>query len=203
MASRRKNDMPGTAITGASGITASRRRKLDRQLDSYITLAKTWKELKGKVNSLESKMNAYASGKIDIQGRAISEKPKVKAKKKPIRDWTPQERVFIGGAVTGWSFADKAKERNGDYGHIGILFYDTLEWRPAKDNPQMPPEVEAYVQEKIEKLRALKGTFDSDASGSRRSLIGWKALMNETGKDHDTLWREALELEKEFDTKRN
>lgn len=67
----RANAIPGSYVTGNSGVKASYRRRVDRQLDRTIDLAVAWKKALGDRNLAERSFYLYAIGKIDAQGRSI------------------------------------------------------------------------------------------------------------------------------------
>lgn len=57
-------------------------------------------------------------------------------------------RLFIGICVTGIVYADRKKEKHGDYAHIAFLSYRTLvlEWYPKiRISPQLRKEVLAHA----------------------------------------------------------
>lgn len=70
--------IPGTLVTGGSGVPASRCRRLDRQLDRTINLAVRKRALTREVKYLELKSALYDEGKINAAGRRIT--PKVEPK---------------------------------------------------------------------------------------------------------------------------
>lgn len=73
----RENDMPGTFVTGRSGVPARRIRRLERQLDRTIDMAVAWRKLTARVNSLRQQAKAWDRGEINDQGRRIrSTKPR-------------------------------------------------------------------------------------------------------------------------------
>lgn len=73
--------MPGTFITGRSGVTEARRRKLDKQLDKTIDLAVAYTKLDDDIRRLEQQEYLFDMGLINQQGRSIAHK----VEKKPLR----------------------------------------------------------------------------------------------------------------------
>lgn len=67
----RRNDMPGTYVTGSSGVPARRLRKIEAQLERTIDMAVAWRKLTERVNSLTRKADAWDRGEIDNSGRRI------------------------------------------------------------------------------------------------------------------------------------
>jgi len=53
-----QTDMPGTLVTGRSGIPLSRQKKLDRQLDRTIELAQKYIQTKSAIDEIKSKIAA-------------------------------------------------------------------------------------------------------------------------------------------------
>ena len=84
------NAIPGTFITGRSGVSAARSKRLDRQLDKTIDLAVAYRKALEQVQRLERLEKLYEQGKVNGQGRAIWPKKK-KKKGKP---WTEQRRTL-------------------------------------------------------------------------------------------------------------
>lgn len=75
-----RNDIPGTYVTGSSGVSAARHRRLERQIERRVKLAVQQAEAQRELNRLESLERAYTLGKVDADGRPVrAEKP---AKKK-------------------------------------------------------------------------------------------------------------------------
>lgn len=71
--------IPGTLVTGRSGISASYKKRLDRQVEKTIDLACALVEQRRKVATLRQSVQMYAEGKINAQGRSVSpKKPVVK-----------------------------------------------------------------------------------------------------------------------------
>lgn len=68
------NSIPGTFVTGNSGISPSRRRRLDRQLDKTIDLAVAINKAKAEVLSLTRKSELRSMGRIHANGRKVTPK---------------------------------------------------------------------------------------------------------------------------------
>lgn len=75
-----KNAIPGTFVTGRSGVSRSYSRRLDRQLDRTIDLAKAVTEARRNVRRLALQEKLYEQGKINSQGRSITPKPARKSR---------------------------------------------------------------------------------------------------------------------------
>ena len=64
--------IPGTFVTGRSGVSASYKKRLDRQVEMTITLAGQLIEQRRKVDVLRQSVQMYDDGKINAQGRSVS-----------------------------------------------------------------------------------------------------------------------------------
>lgn len=63
--------IPGTLVTGRSGISASYKKRLDRQVEKTIDLAGLLIEQRRKVATLRQSVQMYDNGKINAQGRSV------------------------------------------------------------------------------------------------------------------------------------
>ena len=63
--------IPGTLVTGRSGISASYKKQLDRQVEKTIDLACALVEQRRKVAALRQSVQMYDEGKINAQGRSV------------------------------------------------------------------------------------------------------------------------------------
>lgn len=64
--------IPGTLVTGRSGISASYKKQLDRQVEKTIDLACAIIEQRRKVAALRQSVHMYDDGEINAQGRSVS-----------------------------------------------------------------------------------------------------------------------------------
>jgi len=73
-----KVTVPGTFVTGRSGVTKAYRRKLDIQLDDTIDLAVGVIKAQEVVDRLSQQEKLFDLGLINHQGRSISDRPEPK-----------------------------------------------------------------------------------------------------------------------------
>jgi len=87
------------------------------------------------------------------------------AKKKPT-----DERLFIGVYSTGLSFADRGRERHGDYLKLAFLPYRTLEleWTGAP----MPESMRKAIQRETAALRRRRGEDYPISSAGQTVRLG-------------------------------
>jgi len=156
----RQSAIPSTYITGNSGIPASRRRKLDQQLDRTIDLAVAYEKQREKVAEIRGKFNAYNDGLIDEHGRRIitqEEKEARVAERVAVRErrkrMSPEDGLFIGCYPEGLVYADKRSIKGGDYRKIAFLSYRTLELSLYNPPADMLPLIEASA----ERMRKKRG----------------------------------------------
>ena len=64
--------VPGTYVTGGSGVSAAYKKRLNQQLDKTIDLAVAIVAQRRKVAELAQSVQMYDQGKINAQGRSIS-----------------------------------------------------------------------------------------------------------------------------------
>lgn len=66
-----------------------------------------------------------------------------------------EQRLFIGIYPGGIVYADKQREKNGDYLRLAFLSYCTLviQW----DKNEMPPELRAQILADVERMQAMRG----------------------------------------------
>lgn len=123
----RENDMPGTFVTGNSGVSRSRRRKLARQLDRTINLAVEYVQVHKQTQRLKRQEQAFAAGLIDRHGRRKKQpKPEKKRTRRQKSQMAFEERLFAGVFPCGIGYADRAVEENGDFKHLAFLSFRTL-----------------------------------------------------------------------------
>ncbi len=123
------NAVPGTYITGASGVPASRLRKLDRQLERTIELAKSITYVRQQVVHYRARADELDAGLIHPNGRPVKT-AKAAQTVPPKEKLAWEDRLFIGVYPAGLVFCDMGVLVNGDYKPLAFLGYDdiTLEW---------------------------------------------------------------------------
>jgi hypothetical protein len=92
------------------------------------------------------------------------------------------DRLFIGVFPGGISFADKSREKNGDYMQVAFLPYDTLEleWRAGKHPADMRKAIERHARS-MAKRRGEEFAIDSSGHkitlGRRRSGLSGPGVV--------------------------
>lgn len=95
------NAMPGTYVTGNSGVSASRRRRLDRQMDKMIDLAKKSNWHRRNVARLQAQYNIWERNK-DKPLPA----PKPEKKRRPPTAGEQQRRAIHGFWSDLWGLGE-------------------------------------------------------------------------------------------------
>lgn len=82
--------------------------------------------------------------------------------------------LFMGVFPTGISYADRARERNGDYLKLAFLPYDTLklEWREPK--AKVPPKLRAAILADARRMAARHGQEFPISAAGQTSTLGSK-----------------------------
>jgi len=136
--------MPGTFVTGGSGVSARRHRALDRQIERTVSLAHRAVKARGDLTLLERMYIAWQDGRIDWQERSI--RKRVTKVKKPAM--TTEEALFIGNYPAGIVYANRARDVGGDYQRCGFLSYGTLELDIEDDCPaRLRPLIKAHASD--------------------------------------------------------
>lgn len=162
---KRHNDnaMPGPFETGNSGIPASRRRKLDRQLDRTIDLSVALVDARKKVAVLQAQHDAYERGEINAQGRAI--RPKIKESQRLPEFERVEDRIFVADLGGGPTWSDRKVRPNQDYKPIVTLNSYTLE--PHWYKGDFPEDLLEVVRRQVEdERRRLLATRQAANNGS-------------------------------------
>lgn len=80
------------------------------------------------------------------------------------------DRLFIGTFPTGISYADKQRERHGDYMRIAFLPFSTLEleWSPGRH----PPELRKLVEQDATQMVKRRGQAFQVSSAGQTVTLG-------------------------------
>lgn len=150
-----RNAMPGTYVTGNSGVPAARRVKLDQQLDRTIDLSRDLVELRAKVAWLERSVELFDQGLINAQGRSISPSKPYSETAKVRKDGQP--RLFVAKYPEGFVYCDRYQERHGDYLALAFMSYRRLELEWYKDIGVVPEALRKQVVAHAESMQAQRG----------------------------------------------
>jgi len=171
--------MPGTFVTGGSGVSARRHRALDRQIEKTVSLAVRAVEARDDLALLERMYLAWQDGRIDWQGRSIRKRT-AKVKKPAM---TAEEALFVGCYPAGIVYGNRARDIGGDYQRCGFLSYGTLELDIEDGCPaRLRPLIEAHASD----LQARDGE-DYQVSGVGQTvLLGYMKKEIEAQKRMDS-----------------
>jgi hypothetical protein len=67
---------------------------------------------------------------------------------------TPAERLFCGVYPGGLVFADRGREKGGDYARLAFMPYETLE---ARIEPDCPKDLRPLIEETVKGMQARRG----------------------------------------------
>lgn len=80
-----------------------------------------------------------------------------------------QERIFAGVFPCGISYADKEREKDGDFARLAFLYFASLELRFEKDCPaSLRPEIEADAAT----IQARRGEHYQTSTTGQTVLLG-------------------------------
>lgn len=149
------NAMPGTYITGSSGVSASRRAKLDRQIERTVEMSSALVKQRATVVRLVRSVELYDDGAINAQGRSIS-RGRATVKQPSVRD-DGKPRLFIAPYSEGFVYCDRYREKHGDYLSLAFLSYRRLELEWYKDIGKVPEELRTEVIAHATSIQARRG----------------------------------------------
>lgn len=79
------------------------------------------------------------------------------------------ERIFIGVFPGGISYADRQREKHGDYARLAFLPYDTLE---LKVEPDCPAELRPQIETDAAAVQAKRGELFQISSAGQTVMLG-------------------------------
>jgi hypothetical protein len=163
------NAMPGTYVTGNSGVSASRRAKLDRQIERTVDMSSALVAARAKVALLVRSVELYDQGAINAQGRSIS-RSKATVKQPSVRkDGKP--RLFIAPYSEGFVYCDRYREKAGDYLSLAFLSYRRLELEWYKDIGKVTEELRQEIEAHAASIQARRGE-DYQIAGNVTITLG-------------------------------
>lgn len=140
---------PGAYVTGGSGRTRAQNRKTEQALDRTIRYAKRalyWRGRAAEMRRRAVEIETAPQRATDAARQQELDQAAVKAAKTARHAMPPADRLFVGCYPTGFVYADKSRERNGDYWRLGYQSYRTLCLELDADCPaEMRPLVEAHA----------------------------------------------------------
>lgn len=78
------------------------------------------------------------------------------------------ERIFVGIFPTGIGYADRTREKNGDYQRLAHLFFSDLR---AEIEPDCPPDLREQIERHMSDIQNRQGEeFQVSASGQTITL---------------------------------
>lgn len=81
------------------------------------------------------------------------------------------DRIFVGVYPTGISYADRKREKHGDWAKLAHLFFDTLELKIEKDCPAAFAE---WIKQDAAKIQARKGEEYETSWSGQTITLGYK-----------------------------
>ena len=82
---------------------------------------------------------------------------------------TPAERLFAGCYPTGIVYADRARERHGDYVRLGFLSFSTLKLEIESD---CPSELREIIVKDAAGIQARKGEQYQVSTAGQTVMLG-------------------------------
>ncbi|MAM39519.1 MAG: hypothetical protein CL949_13690 [Erythrobacter sp.] len=76
------------------------------------------------------------------------------------------DRIFVGHFPTGICYADRKREKHGDWARLAILFYSDLR---AEFEPDCPPALRQQIAEHMATIQARRGE-QYQISGSGQTI---------------------------------
>ena len=80
-----------------------------------------------------------------------------------------EDRIFIGVFSTGISYADRLREKKGDYAKLAFLAFDTLQLTFEKDCPR---ELKAVIEKDASAIQAKRGQRYQVSTSGQTVLLG-------------------------------
>jgi len=82
-----------------------------------------------------------------------------------------RERLFAGVYPEGIMYADKAREKGGDYARLAFLSFSTLELKIERDCPKALAEL---ISSEASQLQAKAGQQFQTSTAGQSVVLGWK-----------------------------
>ncbi|KKM17106.1 hypothetical protein LCGC14_1679090 [marine sediment metagenome] len=97
-------------------------------------------------------------------------------------------RLFMGVYPTGIVYADKSREKDGDYARCAFLSFSTLELQWEED---CPGDLRAEIERDAERIQSMRGQpYPIDASGNT-VILGGRPHAREASRRHAPRTQEA------------
>lgn len=84
----------------------------------------------------------------------------------------PENRVFCGVFPTGFVYADRNREKHGDYARLAYLSFSTLALEVERDCPR---DLAEYIRKAAEKIQARKGEEYQISTAGQTVTLGYAA----------------------------
>lgn len=86
---------------------------------------------------------------------------------------SPEQALFVGVFPTGWGFADRRKERGGDWKRVAFLSFRTLKLELERDCPKdLLPLVTKFANE----MEGRRGTLYRPATHGNPIVLGSEGM---------------------------
>lgn len=92
-----------------------------------------------------------------------------------------QSRIFSGIYPTGIVYADRQREKGGDYARLAFLPFSTLELEFATD---CPPELAAQIELDAERIQVRVGQDFKVSTCGQTVVLGWAKCVDDAVAQH-------------------
>jgi hypothetical protein len=108
---------------------------------------------------------------------------------------TPAERLFCGVYPCGFVYADRGREKAGDFARLAFLPFDTLEPAIEKD---CPAEMRPLVESDIQRLQACRGEEYQVSTSGQTVTLGTVKTSYWFGREAQAAGIKAPVLDRDF-----
>lgn len=100
---------------------------------------------------------------------------------------SPEQALFVGVFPTGWSFADRRKERGGDWKRVAFLSFCTLKLELERDCPK---DLLPLVREFANEMEGRRGTLYRPSVHGNPIVLGSEGMSRA---ERDRIYLEQIE----------
>ena len=101
------------------------------------------------------------------------------------------DRLFIGVYSCGICYADRKREKNGDYARLAFLPYDSLQ---LAIEPDCPVELRSLIEADAAQIQARSGELFQVSSSGQTVVLGSKAVPQDDAKPQRLTLQDACRL---------
>lgn len=162
----------------ADKIDYGRVTRDSRSTDGKVDIAWKWSGTKETLKPTYNKVTFYSSedmARREAEARVKVMSPGPSFSNRHVRE-ERNDRLFIGVFPAGISYADKSREKHGDYARCGSLSFDTLELTIERDCPAaLRKEIETHAA----KIQARRGESYPTSSSGHTVILGGRAVREQ------------------------